>query len=63
MELLKAALKKLDHEDMRADSVKMTLIPQAMKLTERIQKRAKEIGSEFFNYKKEHDKFRQKHKR
>ncbi len=63
IELLKTALKKLDHEDMRANSVKITDITEALKLVERIQKRAKEIGSEFFNYKKEYDKFKQKHKR
>jgi hypothetical protein len=63
IELLKAALKKLDHEDMRADSVKITDIPEALKLAERIRKRAKEIGSKFFDYKKEYDKFKQKHKR
>lgn len=63
IDLLKTALMKLNHKDMQADSVKITLITEAMKLTERIQKRAKEIGSEFFNYKKEHDKFKQKHRK
>lgn len=61
--LLKAALNKLNHEDMRADSVKITDIPEAMRLAGKIQKRSKEIGSEFFDYKKEYDKFRRNHKR
>ena len=63
IELLRTALMKLDHKDMRADSVKITLITEAMKLTERIQKRAKEIGSELFNYKKECDKFKQTYRK
>ncbi len=63
IELLKAAQKKLEHEDMQADSVKITDIPEALRLVDRIRKRAKELGSEFFAYKKDHDKFKQKHKR
>lgn len=61
--LLQVALKKLNHDDMRADSVKIAEIPKAMKLAESIKARAKEIANEFYRYKKEHDKLKQKYKK
>ncbi|MBL7184774.1 MAG: hypothetical protein ISS70_00485 [Phycisphaerae bacterium] len=63
MNLLEAALKKLNHEDMRADSVRISELPKVMKLAEQIKTRAKEIGREFYRYKKDHDKFKQKHRK
>ena len=59
--LLKTALKKLDHDDMKPDYVKISEIPTAMKLAESVKVRAKEIINEFYRYKKEHDKFKQKY--
>jgi hypothetical protein len=59
--LLEAALKKLKHPDMRADFVKIAEVPTAMKLAESIKVRAKEIINEFYRFKKEHDKLKQKY--
>jgi len=58
--LLETALKKLCHDAMKPDSVKISEIPKAMKLAENIKTRAKEIVNEFYRYKKEHDKLKQK---
>jgi len=59
--LLKAALKKLDHDDMKPEYVKISEIPAAMKLAESVKVRAKEIVNEFYHYKKDHDKLKQKY--
>jgi hypothetical protein len=52
IELLKAALKKLNHDNMDASSIKSSDFPQARKLAFEIKKRADELESEFFNIEK-----------
>jgi hypothetical protein len=61
--LLKSALQKLNHESMKPDFIKLTDIPAAMHLAESIEKRARELVREFFNFQKEHNKFKEKHKK
>ncbi|GAI02694.1 unnamed protein product, partial [marine sediment metagenome] len=48
------------HDDMKPDFVTISEISKAMKLAESIKARAKEIVSEFYHYKKEHDKLKLK---
>jgi hypothetical protein len=66
IELLNAALKKLNHENMEADYVKYSDLPKARKLAYDIKKRADELESEFFNLqktmKKDVKKLTQRHK-
>ena len=52
IELLKTALKKLNHENMETNSVKLSDLPKARKLAYDIKKRADELESEFFNLQK-----------
>jgi len=52
IELLKAALKKLNHDNMDANSIKISDLPQARKLAFEIKRRADELESEFFNLEK-----------
>lgn len=61
LNLLRAVLKKLEHADMNPEYVKISEIPTAMKLAESIKARAKEIVNEFYRYKKDHDKLKQKY--
>ena len=61
--LLKSALQKLNHESMKLDFVKLTDIPEAMHLAESVEKRARELVREFYNYQKKHSEFKEKHKK
>jgi hypothetical protein len=60
--LLKTAFQKLTHESMKPDYIKLPDIPKAMHLAEEIEKRARELVREFYNYQKEYDKLKEKHK-
>jgi hypothetical protein len=60
--LLKSAFQKLTHESMKPDNIKLTDIPSAMHLAENIEKRARELVREFYNYQKEYNKLKEKHK-
>ncbi len=66
MELLKASLKKLNHDNMNANSVIISDLPVARKLAFKIKSRADELESEFFNLEKNTKKdlksLAQKHK-
>jgi hypothetical protein len=59
--LLKSAFQKLNHESMKPDYIKLTDLPDAMKLAETIEKRARELVKEFYRYQKEHKEFKEKH--
>jgi len=58
--LLEVALAKLTHKDMDANAVNALEYERAMKLTQEIQREAKNLEHEFFNMKKERDKLRTK---
>lgn len=58
--LLEVALAKLTHKDMDANSVNALEYERAMKLTQEIQREAKNLEHEFFNLKKERDKLKTK---
>jgi hypothetical protein len=60
--LLKSAFQKLNHESMKPDNVKLSDISTAMNLAENIEKRARELVREFYNYQKEYNKLKEKHK-
>lgn len=66
MELLKASLRKLNHDNMNANSVIISDLPKARKLAFKIKSRADELESEFFNLEKNTKKdlksLAQKHK-
>jgi hypothetical protein len=59
--LLDAALKKLQHEDMKPESINMSDISKAMKLASQISERAKDLEHQFYNYEKGLAKLKEKH--
>jgi len=63
IELLKAALKKLNHQNLRPEDVSITDYSEAMKITEEIQKRANELEHEFYSYEKQVKTLVNKYKR
>jgi hypothetical protein len=60
LHLLQVALDKLQHEDMDATAVDVFEYKTAMKLTQQIQKVAKDLEHEFYNLDKEKDKLKTK---
>jgi hypothetical protein len=60
--LLKAALKKLEHENMDTKNVNVFNIETAMKITRKIQKRAHEIEGQLYHYQKKVKKLTEKPK-
>jgi len=63
--ILDGALKKLNHGELKPENTTASDAKQAMKLCDKIQKRAKELGSEFYTIQKKpqqlKDKFNNKH--
>ncbi len=62
LELLDAALKKLQHQNMVTDGIKIADIPKAMELTKQIKNLADELESEFYHYMKDVKKLKDKYK-
>lgn len=53
IELMKAALKKLNHENLRPSDVSTADYPEAMKIAKDIQERANELEHDFYSYQKQ----------
>jgi hypothetical protein len=58
--LLDAALKKLEHENMVPEAIKIADFSRAMELAKKIKEAANELESEFYRYKKNLKKFKDK---
>ena len=58
--LLEAALKKLEHENMDPEAIKLADIPKAMKLARKVQETANSLESDFFNLQKKLKKLKNK---
>ncbi len=53
IELMKAALNKLNHEDLKPGNVDISDYSEAMRIARAIQKRAKGLENEFYSYQKQ----------
>jgi hypothetical protein len=63
IDLLEAALKKLNHENMLPESISIDDIPKAMRLAKEIKERADALESDLYHCHKEYKQFRDKHKK
>ena len=63
IELMKAALKKLNHENLRPEDISTADYSEAMKIAKEIQERANELEHEFFSYQKQLTNLANKYKR
>jgi hypothetical protein len=53
IELMKAALKKLNHENLKPEEISAADYSEAMKIAKEIQERANELEHEFYSYQKQ----------
>ena len=60
IDLLEAALKKLNHEDLKPSNVNISHYAEAMRIARAIQQRAGELENEFYSYQKQLKKLTEK---
>ena len=63
IELLEAALKKLNHENLKPSNLGISHYSKAMRIARAIQERANELENEFYSYQKQLRKLTEKYKK